>query len=68
MATARSNFSPGQYRDLDKPLVEVDPDASKIARGIDRGTNILSWMMIAGSVGFAALLALGGLIYLITQL
>lgn len=32
MGVTRVNLSDGQYRDLDKPLVESDPDASTSSR------------------------------------
>jgi len=53
----RTNFSPGQYRDLDKPLVETEADAPRHERVVDRFLSGYLWVMLwAGVLAFTLLL------------
>jgi len=53
------NFSPGQYRDLTKPLVEVDPDAPRRVRFGQRVLNGFLMTFLLVCVGVNGLLFLG---------
>ena len=67
-AVARANFNPGQYRDLDEPLMKVDPDAPWRVRFGQRVGNVWLWVIIVWSVGFPLLIFLSWLIFRLTRL
>ena len=53
----RTNFSPGQYRDLEKPLVETRADAPPHERLVDRFLTGYLWVLLwVGVLSFTLLL------------
>jgi hypothetical protein len=63
---ARANFSPGQHRDLDKHLVEVDAAGSRRVRLGQRAGNGLLMMFLFVCLGLNALLLLVFLVLTLT--
>jgi hypothetical protein len=50
VSTTRVNISPGQNRDLDKPLVEVDPNAPPHVRWAQRALGTYVWTIFVYGV------------------
>jgi hypothetical protein len=63
----RINFSPGEYRDLSKPLVEVDREAPRRIRTEQRFTRAVVWTLLSVGVTLNALLLLAVLIIVFTN-
>jgi len=64
---ARVNMSPGQNRDLDKPLVEVDPNAPIHVRWAQRVLGTYVWTIFIYCVVANFLLLLIALVMLATK-
>jgi hypothetical protein len=47
---SRVSFSQGSYRDLDRPLVEIDPNAPRLVRWAQRVFAAYLWTMILYAV------------------
>jgi hypothetical protein len=63
----RVNFSAGQNRDLDRPLVEVDPDAPRHVRWAQRAFGTYVWTIFVYGVVANFLLLLILLVFLFVR-
>jgi hypothetical protein len=64
---ARVNMSPGQNRDLDRPLVEVDPNAPPHVRWAQRALGTYVWTLFVYGVAANFLLLVTALVLLLVR-